>query len=294
MSDTTEAPAPVSDATEAPIEAPEEADAGPEEGKKPDDRETRSHRSLNRKHEKLTRDLTKLRQEREAFEKERGSHAEQLQHAAQWRELSELSQKDRLAAARKLGLDYDAMTKEMLEEAQLSDAERATRREIAELKRERDEAKREAEQTARREEAKKARADLTNFFASAAKADPGTFKFTSQMDPQGLLRKVDAVVDELREKGGDVRSEEDLLEVLAFVEKRQARKAEKWRKLLGLTATQAAAKVVAEDAAPAKGARKTLSSRDAGDAGKSPPKTMTKEERKLASIAALKTITGET
>lgn len=284
MTDSTEvsAPvaAPVAEATEAPPEAVEGEESAPEEGKQPDDRETRSHRSLARKAEKIRRELAELRGQREMLEKEKLTLSEERQLAQRFRELSELSKKDRLAAARELGLDYDTMTKEMLEEASLDEPTKAMRRELAELKRERDEAKQRADEAAQAQRVREIRAQLTEEISGWSKADPATFKFTSQMDPQSLIRKMDAIVIEVRQKGGTVASDDDLRECLEVVELRQARKADKWRKLLGLTAAQATAKVVADEAPAPTNARRTLSSKDTGDAAKTPPKTMTKEERK--------------
>lgn len=275
---------PEAEGEEAPEQDGQEAEGEQAEApaKQPRDK---SYMGLRRKAEKLRRERETVAAERSAVEREKMSIAEERQLAQQWRRLSELSKTDRLAAARELGLDYDAMTKEMLEDASLSDAEKATRRELAELKRDKERREREDQEREAIAQAQARRAKSTEELTAIA-ADKAAYPFASSLDPKSLIRKADALVDEMRER--KIPLDDVTFEDLVYaIEKRQAQKADKWRKILGLTPAQAAAKVASDDRAAAPAGRHTLSSKDSGDASKKPERPRTREERRAAAIAKI-------
>ena len=276
--------APVADsAPVAPeLDAPDGAPDAAEDGKPADDRETRSHRSLSRKADKVRRELADLRSQRDAFEKEKLTIAEERQLAARFRQLSELSKTDRLAAAREIGLDYESMTRDMLDEASLDEPTKAMRREIADLKRQREEQTQRERDAQQREQMREQRAEAIAQVTKVA-SDAARFPFASDLSERALMRKADSVIEEARKAKIDL-STTTYTDVVEVIEGRQAAKADYWRKKLGMTAAQAAAKVSAEGSPQPNGARKTLSSRDTGDAAKAPVKTMSKEERKRWSM----------
>lgn len=254
-----------------------------------EDKADRSYRSLRRKQEKLKREREAFAAERTSLERERLTIAEERQLAARFRQLAELSQKDKLAAARELGLDYDTMTKELLEEASLDEPTKAMRREIAELKQEREKAARLAQEAQEREQMREARAEATEQITKVA-SNRRLFPFASDLDEKALMRKADSVIDEAKAAKIDLR-EVTYADVVEVIEKRQAAKAEYWRKKLGLTAAEAKATVAAEPAAAVKeapvkpAARRTLSSKDSGNASRGEARELSKEERRARRIA---------
>lgn len=264
-------------------EEPESDEAPAAEAAKPS--RDKSYMSLARKNAKLKSEREAFHKEREAFQRERGSAAEEREHARQFRELLELSKTDRLAVARRIGLDYDAMTKELLDEASLDEPTKALRKEMADLKREKE---RRDEEDKQREAAAAQRAAREKSQATLVEiaSNKDAYPYASELEPAALMRKADALVDEMRKR--EIPLDDVTFDDLVYgIEKRQAQKAEKWRKRLGLTPTQAAAKVAKEEPETAPAARRTLSSKDSGNAAKKPERPLTKEERRARSMAKL-------
>lgn len=266
---------------EAP-EADEQSESAPPEAEK---KQTSGYRALARKQAKFTRDREAHLAEKQAFERERAAASEERELAARYRRLTELAAKDKMAAAREFGLDYDELTKAMLEDATLSPAEKATRAEIAELKRERAEAQRKLDEQAAKEEMSRAEARDVEMLRGVV-SDAKAFPFSSDLSPGRLLAKARSVVKDAFEEAEKRGIKLDLADityedVAQVIEQRQAEKANYWRKKLGLTASQAKDKMVVEEAAdvmPSK--RRTLSSRDASDGARGEPRRLTREERR--------------
>ena len=276
--------------TADPIEGDDEA-ASPSPEAAPEDKADRSYRSLRRKQEKLKREREAFAAERTSLEREKLTIAEERQLAARFRQLAELSQKDKLAAARELGLDYDTMTKELLEEASLDEPTKAMRREIAELKQEREKAARLAQEAQEREQQREARIEATEQITKVA-SNRRLFPFAADLDEKALMRKADSVIDEAKAAKIDLR-EVTYADVVEVIEKRQAAKAEYWRKKLGMSAAEAKATVAAEPAAAAKeapakpSARRTLSSKDSGNASRGEARELTREQRFAKRLAMI-------
>lgn len=279
--ETTEAAEPA-EATDPKVnETDEREDA---ERAEPEKKQTNGYRALVRKQAKLTREREAFLAEKQAFERERLTVGEERELAARFRKLSDLAAKDKVAAAREFGLDYDELTKAMLEDASLSPAEKATRAEIVELKRERAEAQRKLDEQAAKEQLSRAEARDVEMLRGVV-SDVKAYPFSSDLSPGRLLAKARSVVkdafDAAETKGikldpADITYED----VAQVIEQRQAAKANYWRRKLGLTAAQAKDKVIVEEAADPPAKRRTLSSRDSSGSARGETRRLTREERR--------------